>query len=355
MAPEYDINSDGDFHIAQHRDDPLKDAKIETEWTQEKDDEIYAPWEELVAAMLGDDITKHVDVSSHQQTGSVESEKAAENLVEEIDEIETREHAEALLATLRDKDIIEEDGDEVVLFRDVSGEADNPYALYNWAAAMELARVKIEDQIERAKKLDEQLQDDLDDITDIGRDFVEEDPQEQINRLDQKFNALGDGEGVPDPEKLDPNERREYNQYLQSLQIARSRKRIQEQYTIEEGEGTDIKTMQGEIENFQHLHQAFSEYEKQLRTMIRANKWRHNNVGDMLDGLIDMIGGITMLDQAMGDMGPEEIEDTLNELTEPKDQAYNAGSEITEDIEDEEVEQAVEGKDEEEFRDSFNR
>lgn len=352
MAPEYDISDGGDFHIAHHRDDPKKDARIDREWTEEKDDEIYAPWEELVAAILHEDITEHVDVSSQSQMGSVESGKAAQNLVSEVDEIESTEHAEALLETLRQEQIVEEKDDEVVLFENVSGEPENSNFLYNWAAAMQLARVKIEDQIERARELDEQLQEDLEEITDIGEDFVEEDPQEQINRLDQKFRALGDGEGVPDPQTLSPTERQEYNQYKRTLQIARSRKRIQEQYTIEGGDQTDID-MQGEIENFQHLHQAFSEYEKQLRTMIRTNKWRNTNVGTMLDGLIDMIGGIAMLDQGMEDMSHDEIENTLNELTDSRDQAYEAGTEINDGKYDERVEEEVEEQGEEEFVDSF--
>lgn len=356
MAPEYEISDGGDFHIAHHRADPKKDARIDREWTEEKDDEIYAPWEELVAAILNDDITKHVDISSQSQMGSVGSDKATQNLVSEIDDIESKEHAKALLEALQQEQVVEWNNDEVVLFDNISGDPENPNFLYNWAAAMQLARAKIEDQIERARELDEQLQKDLEEIHVIGKDFVEEDPDEQLQRLDQKFEALGDGEGVPDPETLSQSERREYNQYQRTFQIARSRKRIQERYTVEGGEvaGTD-DVMQGQIENFQHLHQAFSEYEKQLRTMIRTNKWRNQNVDTMLDGLIDMISGIGMLDQSMEDMSHEDIENTLDELTDSRDQAYEAGKDITDGVKDEKVEEELEGQTQGEFADNFEQ
>ncbi len=287
------------------KDDPAKD-QIDEKWTEERDDEIHAPWEELVAAILHEGITEHVDVSSQSQMGCVESDKAAQNLVSEVDEIESTEHAEALLETLRQEKIIEKKGDKIVALRNVSDQPENPNYLYNWAAAMQLARVKIEDQIERARELDKQLQEDLEDIQSIGAEFVEEDPQE----------------------------------------------RIPEQYTIEQGKPTDVN-IQAEIENFQHLQQALMEFETQLRTIIQTNKWQNKKVGTMLDGLIDMISEIAMLDQGIEEMSHDKIENTLGELTDSKDQAYEAGEQITDGEQDEQVQEELEGQDKEEFSDSF--
>ena len=199
-----------------------------------------------------------------------------------MDEIESTEHAEALLETLRQEKIVEKKRDKIVALKNVSDQPENPNYLYNWAAAMQLTRVKIEDQIERARELDKQLQEDLEDIQSIGAEFVEEDPQE----------------------------------------------RIPEQYTIEQGKPTDVN-IQAEIENFQHLQQALMEFETQLRTIIQTNKWQNKKVGTMLDGLIDMISEIAMLDQGIEEMSHDKIENTLGELTDSKDQAYEAGEQIT--------------------------
>jgi len=41
-------------------DDSTKDIQIDKKWTEIKEDEIYAPWEELVAAILTEDITERL-------------------------------------------------------------------------------------------------------------------------------------------------------------------------------------------------------------------------------------------------------------------------------------------------------
>lgn len=357
MAQKYQIEQSGEYYIAHHRDDPLNDVRIDSEWTEEKDDDIRAPWEDLIAAIVSDDITNHIDVSTHHQMGSVGIETAVRNLADKVEEIESEEHADALIHCLLDEGIIDREGDEVVLFQNVSGGADNPNYLYNWAAAIEMARSKIDDQIERAKELDEQLQKDLSEIEDIGQDFVQEDPQEQLERINQKMRSLGDDDGeVPDPDTLSSTEYKEYQQYKRTFQIARSRKRIQERYTVEwnkEGVPDMNELMQGEIQNFQELKQAFIEYEQQLRTTIRANKWRSTNVEKMLDGLIDMIGGIAMLDQGMEDMSHDEIDQALAEMTDSRDQAYDAGRDLTKDVDEEERVESIESQAEDEFQESF--
>ena len=351
MRQEYQIEQDEETHILQHREDPLKDVRIDAEWTQEKDDDVYAPWEELIAAIVSDDITSHVDVSTHSQLGSVEAAKAAKNLVSSVEEVESEEHAKALLEVLLQEDIIDEDDDEVVLFRNVSGGAENPNYLYNWAAAMSMARSKIDEQIERAKELDEQLKEDLEQIEGIGEEFVQEDPQQQIDRIDQKMRALGeDNHEVPHPQDLSPAEQREYQQYKRTLMIARSRHRIQQNFTVEQG-GDNVppeEVMQGEIQNFQELQQAFVEYERMLRRTIRFNKWNNSNVGELLDGLIDMMSGITMIDQDMEEMSPEEIDETLKEMRSDRDTAYEAGHEI-----DQEIDEEASDQDKQEFENAF--
>lgn len=354
MPQEYHFEQGEDVHIAQHRDNPLNDVRIDSEWTKEKDDDVIAPWEELIAAIVSDDITSHVDVSSQSQLGSVNFEKATQNLIESIDIIESKEHANALIECLLQEGIVDQDGEDVVLFRNVSGSAENPNYLYNWAAAMNMARSKIDDQIERAKKLDEQLNKDLEQIEGIGKEFVQEDPQEQINRVDQKLRALGENNNkVPrSPQDLPPAEENEFRQYKRTLMVAQSRKRIQENFTVDQKQ-ENVSTeeiMQGEIQNFQELQQAFVEYERMLRKTIRFNKWNNSNVGELLDGLIDMMSGITMVDQQMEDMSPEEMDEALQEMRDHRDQAYDAGREIDEEIDDE-----IDEEDKVEFQDAFEK
>ena len=73
----------------------------------------------------------------------------------------------------------------------------------------------------------------------------------------------------------------------------------------------------------------------------------------MLDGLIDMISEIAMLDQGIEEMSHDKIENALGELTDSKDQAYEAGEQITDGEQDEQVQEELEGQDKEEFSDSF--
>jgi hypothetical protein len=346
MVSEHQIKRDGDVFIAQHRSDPKLDARVDAEWTEAKDNDIHAPWEDLIAAIVSDDITEHIDIDSHYQLGSVDAETAVQNLASEIDEVESTQHAQALLECLQEEQVIEEDDDgEIVLFENVDGSASNSKYLYNWAAAMDMARTKIDQQIKRAEDLEEQLQRDLKEIDGLGEDFVDEDPQEQLGKVKQKMRALGGAEdSVPDPATLSPSEQNEYTQYKRTFQIARQRQRIKEQFTIDQSSERTPEPMEGQIQNFQELKQAFIEYEKHIRTTIRTNRWQKNNVGEMLDGLIDMMSGIAMLDQSLEEMDHNDIDEQLEELTSPVQETYEVGSEITEGEEDEEVEQAVDSK-----------
>jgi len=331
MTPQYDFDNGGEVHIAHHRSNPKKDVRIDASWVTPKDDEVFAPWEDLVAAILSEDITGYIDVSSRESLGTVDIDQACQNLIDaaNIDIIENERHARALVECLVKEDIVEEDGDEIVLFQNVSAtEMDNPNFLYNWAAAMDMVRGKIEQQIDRAEKLEERMNSKLEDIQAIGSEFVQKSPQEQIDRVDQRLRSLGENNGeVPrNPSELPADEYNEYQQLTNTYRIARSRLKIQNNATIEnpnEFEQVDPEdVMQGQIQNFQQLQQAFVEYERTLRMAIEYNEWNDHGITELLDGLVDMLSGIAQIDQSLDEESPEEIDETLKEIRSNTQSAY---------------------------------
>lgn len=363
MTSEYDFDERGGVRIAHHRDDPKKDVQIDASWVTPEDDEIFAPWEDLVAAILSEDITGYIDVSSRDSVGTVDIDQACANLVDaaHIDMVENDRHARALIECLIEEDIVEETDGEIVLFRNVSAtEMENPNFLYNWAAAMEMVRGKIEQQIDRAEKLEERMNQKLEDIQGIGDDIIQRSPQEQIDRVDQRLRALGeDNDKVPrNPEELPSEEYREFQQLQKTYRIARSRFKIRDNATIETTGEVDVDPevlMQGQIDNFQQLQQAFVEYERTLRMAIEYNEWNDHGISELLDGLVEMLSGIAQIDQSLEDESPEEMDETLQELRSDAQTAYEGKQELEETNEDPEnkAEEVEEAMDRPEFESTF--
>lgn len=330
-----------------------QDIQINSEWNQERNNDIFAPWEELIRAIIDDDITRCTDVPDHQHFGSIALETATENLYKNIDEIESREHATAMIKTLLEKDIIDKNDKEVVLFQDISGELENPNHLYNWAAAAEMCRNKIDEQVKRAEKLDKQLLSDLEQIDSTGQEFAKFPPREQIDRIDQKIRTLGkDPEEVPrNPEELSPAEQRKFNQYKRTFMIARIRKRLHDIF-FHQSRANHVteKTLPVRIRNVRELEQTFVEYERILRRAIQFNKWNNENVKELLSALIDVMNEFKRFDQNIDIRSLEKMDETLLEITESIRTASNAREEINQIIKNGE---RIDNQDEKEFRRKF--
>lgn len=118
-------------------DEQIRNEEIEVsdEWAQKKDDEIYAPWEELIKGMLKNDPTN---------LEGLDPEVATTNLAEEVDDIKGKQHAKAIIETLQEKNIIQEEKDhKLVLLPEISVYPNNNLHLYNWAALFQYIRDKI--------------------------------------------------------------------------------------------------------------------------------------------------------------------------------------------------------------------
>lgn len=296
------------------KEDQMKYTQIDSEWTELKDDSVYAPWEKLITAI----IDENSDVLNQFPIGNLKFDKAAQTLDSEVDEIESIEHAEALLEALCRNKIIGKKDNNIILFKNRSGEPEIQFLLYNLAAAIQLICTKIQRN-----------------TSNIADNNV-------IIQKNKEHGIYGE-----------------------------------EQANIE---------LADEIEDLNQIHRAFNEYEKQLRTTIRANLYDHGNVSgkEYQNILINILAGIKTLDQRANDMNPhnikstvnslsdiientnigiqdtdmvdmshEEIENILNELTDSRDKTYQAGEEITDEAKDDQVEEEFEGQTKEAFADNF--
>lgn len=283
-------------------DDPIKDIAIDGTWTEEKDNEICAPWEKLITAI----IDENSDVLNQFPIGNLKFDKAAQTLDSEVDEIESIEQAKALLEALCRNEIIGKKGNDIILFKNGSGEPENRFLLYNLAAAIQLIRTKIDRKIYR------------------------------INNICNAIHENKDRHGI-------------YGEKQVNVELV------------------------DEIEHLNQIKRTLGEYEKQLRTTIQTNKYDHENTiereyqnisiniiagiktldqrtNDMnpynikstvnsLSDIVENTNGMGIQDTAMEDMSHEEIENILNELTDSRDQTYEAGKQITDEPKDEHVEE----------------
>lgn len=336
MSRVYTVHRDGDLFIAQHRSDPSKNVRVNPDWVTTEEDNIYAPWEDIIHSIVSEDLTQYVDISSTGQSASIPLDLACENMVSS-GIAESEAHARGVLECLDKEDILEIENDNVVLFTNPTGENAKRAAIYNWAAVVEAATNKIEDQIERAEKMDEQLQKKLEQIDDIGPSVGQtKDAQEQINEIYRELKSLdSDAETVHDidPTDLPPDKQNRYHSLKRSFRIAQSRQKIGANETVDlQGEDID-EWMSNRIGNFKELRQAFYEYQKDLRTVVAYKEWNNNNVADLLDNLVDMISGVALIDQSIQDQNHEEFASQVEAMAEEveESQQYREGIESVQD------------------------
>jgi hypothetical protein len=339
---EYEIERDGDDYVAIHERDRRKNVRIDGEWTEKEMDSVYAPWEGIIHSLVQSNPMDVLDVDSTTQEGKIDIEEACKQMIAD-GVAENEDHARGIVETLVDQDVFELSDGKIVLFVNPSDVTSNKDYLFNWAAVIEATADRIEAQIDRAREMDQTLQKRLDDAkSDRDIQVESKDPQTQINEINRKLQSLGDPNTneVPPPEEMSREDQIQYKHLRRKSRIARSRRRFTEGQMINTTQADPEEVMSRGIENFEELLVGFDEYHEEIRTSIALEMWNDEDIVDLLDGLVDMLGHVALLDQSMEEESHDEFVSTMNDLSDESEATVEPVQNLQEKQDEEEREQA---------------
>lgn len=211
------------FVIADGRGQSSEPIRVRADWIES--DDMEGKWEDLIKQIVQPENINQIDIDSGH--GGISRREAVEALAGATADGETivssEQQADVLVEYLADEDIVEIEGEELVLFRDPDEESLNSAALMNWAALMSAVIESIDEHLERVEDAKERFQETVDTL-----EVEQQDSEERLSKTAQRIQNLGPGQGVPDPDTLSDEERQEYTQlkehylYLQDIEKAKS-------------------------------------------------------------------------------------------------------------------------------------
>lgn len=328
----YQVESDDDGYRAIHETDRRKNVRVSQEWTEKEMDSVYAPWEDIIHSLVKSNPMDVLNVDAQMQEGKIEIDTACQQMVAD-DVAENEDHARAIIETLVNQEIFELSDGEVVLFVDPTDVTSKKDYIFNWAAVIEATADRIEAQIDRAREMDQTLQKRLEDAeSDRDVSVESKDPQKQINEIHRRIQSLGDPDTneVPEPKEMSREDQMEYKHLRRKSRIARSRMRFTQGEVLDTTQADPKEVMSRGIENFEELLVGFDEYHEEIRTSIALEMWNDDNIVQLLDGLVDMLGHVALLDKSMEEESHGEfiseldsLADTSQETLEPVEGLQN--------------------------------
>ncbi|MGQ3329268.1 MULTISPECIES: hypothetical protein [Halorubrum] len=211
------------FVIADGRGQSSEPIRVRADWIES--DDMEGKWEDLIKQIVQPENIDQIDIDEGH--GGINRREAVEALAGATADGETivssEQQADVLVEYLAEEDIVEIEGEELVLFRDPDEESLNSAALMNWAALMSAVIESIDEHLERVEDAKERFQETVDTL-----EVEQQDSEERLSKTAQRIQNLGPGQGVPDPDTLSDEERQEYTQlkehylYLQDIEKAKS-------------------------------------------------------------------------------------------------------------------------------------
>lgn len=274
-------------------DEPVRfDGSIAERGSSE---ELEANWEGIVGTLAESHLGEKLTIEDGR--GAMDREEAVEALVAADDAHVKNEHAaHAVLEYLAAEDIVQLDGDNVVLLLsyDDIREAGSSAMLNNWAAALDTCVSRIDAAVERVERNRETLEKHVENLE--TSQSVQQNYAQKKDELEQEMKAMLGGRK---PSELDEAERKRFKR-------KRSRYHRYEamQESIESGPGAgdiDAPEMLSNLKDeLIHLKGALGEHSKEFRTIGLVEGIEDSGAREMVENFTNVVAQI-------GDaMGPEE-------------------------------------------------
>lgn len=300
---------DGTYVVAEPVNQTDEAVRLEADWFDTEDD-IRGEWEEPIGAIIQSDLTGGMQLS--EGTGTLPRQKAVENLNEATndgeDVVANEAEAEALLDYFADNEVIELDGNDVVLLEDpneVSGKM-----VLNWAAAMGACVDKIDATMERFEQARDKLQKHMNDV-----DTNPQRTEELMKEKAQELMALGNGSGFPERSELPEEDRQKYDVLREDFVYYKKLNEAGQKNVSTAQQGVDqIKRMIDKLDGARNI---LDQKQGEIRTRaLRERVFPQSevdiamNMGELVTSLAD-VGGI---EEAEEEMSEEDIEAAVTDV-----------------------------------------
>lgn len=292
---------------ASGADEPVRfDASISDRGST---DEPEANWEEIVSTLAESHLGEKLTINDGR--GVMDRDEAIEALVDSGSDHVRNEHAaHAVLEYLAHEDILQLEGDSVVLlesYEEIGEEASNAM-LNNWAAMLDTCVNRIDAAVERVEQNRQTLEKHVENLESPAS--VKEDYDQRKKELEQELKALLGGRK---PEELGEREKKQFD---------RKRKRYHRYEAMEEslesgvgGDPIDAAEMLSNLKiELEDLKRVLGEQSRHFRLVAATQNVRESGAREMVENLTDVVAQIGDVVDPENRMKKESDEEFVEDL-----------------------------------------
>lgn len=323
-----------EFVIAEGRGQGTEPVRVRADWIES--DEMEGKWEELIKQIVQPETIDRIDIS--EGNGGISRREAVETLagatVDDETIVSSEQQADVLVEYLAEEGVLGINGEQLVLFRDPDEEDLGGPALMNWAALMSAVIESIDDHLERVEDAKERFKQTVDDL-----ETERTDSNERLSKTAQRLQNLGPGQGIPDPETLSDEERRQFNQLKSHYLYLRNIEKAKEE-NLFENVNVGLDQMGMAIDRLEAAREAYDMFYRNTRKAAVKNTVFPEEALNFVDNagsLINDLAGVETqeeenidsddLEEMIEDDLGETVQEQANALTEVAETAEQAAGE----------------------------
>lgn len=322
---------DGTYVVAEPVNQNDEAVRLEAGWFDTEDD-IEGEWEEPVGAIIRSDLTDGMQLS--EGTGTISRRDAVENLATATNDgeqiVANESEAEALLDYFADNDVLELEGNDVVLLKDpneVSGEM-----VLNWAAAMSACVDKIDQTMDRFEQAKEKLQKHMESV-----DTNPQRAEELMKEKGQELMALGNSSGFPERSELSEEEKQKYDVLKEDFVYYKKLNEAEQENVSTAQKGIDeIKRM---IDKLEGARSTLDQKQGEIRQRaLKERVFPENDVDIAMNmgELVTSLTGVGSIEEEAEDMSEDDLENAVTDIMSDTQSIESAVDDVVEEADEEE-------------------
>lgn len=296
------------FVIADGRGQTAEPIRVRADWIES--DDLEGKWEELIKEIVQPETINRIDIAEGH--GGISRREAVQALagatVDGETVVSSEQQADVLVEYLATEDIVGLEGDKLVLFRDPDGENLGGPALMNWAALMGAVIESIDDHLERVEDAKERFQETIDSL-----ETERTDSNERLSKTAQRLQNLGSGQGIPDPETLNDEERQQFSQLKSHYLYLRNIEKAKEE-NLFENVNVGLDQMGMAIERLEAAREAYDMFHDSTRKAALKNTVFPEEALDFVDNAGSLINDLAGVEEVDGeDIDSDDLEAMIEE------------------------------------------
>ena len=291
---------DGQEYVIARRGQGADPIRVRADWTQE--DDLEGNWEPLIETIVQPETITEIDIENG--VGGISRTEAIESLTESTVNdktiVATEEQADALIEYLSEEDVIDIQGNRLVLFKNPNEEDLSSTWFVNWAALMGAVIEEIDSKLQEIESAQEKFKNTLDNL----EPETDSKTEQHLSELRQRLQNLGPGQGIPKPEELTDEEKQTYKRLKRNYLKIREIKEAKEQDFFENIEqGTE------KIEMAVRRLDAQKEGYEQMRKDVRRMAFKKDVFPDEALNFVDSAGELLKKMNDVDTQTANEIDD----------------------------------------------